>query len=88
MAEYFPFKRDSPLEKRSLESSIVSSLTDDLNKAFFPEGVIKILLSIDEYPIPELTTSTLEIDPLLIVALSSAPDPEPLESSNVNSGVE
>ena len=66
---------------------MLRDLTLDSNKASFPLEITSTLVVV-EYPIPGFTTTTLLTLPSEIVALISAPDPDPEGSTTFSSGIE
>ena len=80
-----PFSKTWPLLNLTLLSSRVNFLIWGSIKAFFPDETTWIFVFDAEYPIPVLITLTSDIWPLLIIALNSAPVPEPV---TIRSGTE
>ena len=60
----------------------------DLNVALEPDGLTLIVVDVLEYPIPVFITLTSVIFPFVIMGLNSAPDPCPVESVTIKSGIE
>ena len=66
----------------------VKDLMLDLNVALEPDGLTLIVVDVLEYPIPVFITLTSVIFPFVIMGLNSAPDPCPVESVTIKSGIE
>ena len=56
--------------------------------AFIPEGSTLIVVDVLEYPIPVFIILTSVIFPSVIIGLNSAPDPAPVASTTIKSGIE
>ena len=80
-----PSNKTSPVVNLAILSFKVNFLICGSIKAFFPDETTSIFVFDAEYPMPVFRTFTSDISPLLIIALNSAPVPDP---ETTKSGVE